>query len=150
MLLRWLTGLIWQGDAVTSVIIFFIGILPSYPVYMFFYGLAGGWDTDTLEELHQAMALTGFMRPVAWVIWKATELGAHLSPLHNRFPISIRSEAMREAQELTDGEGQPVMITLHIISHTHWDREWYLTFQQFRLKLVHLVDGLLEILEKEP
>jgi len=42
------------------------------------------------------------------------------------------------------------MDTLHIVSHTHWDREWYLTFQQFRLKLVHLVDGLLEILEKDP
>ena len=42
------------------------------------------------------------------------------------------------------------MKTLHIISHTHWDREWYLTFQQFRLKLVHLVDGLLETLEQNP
>ena len=41
------------------------------------------------------------------------------------------------------------MKTLHIISHTHWDREWYLTFQQFRLKLVHLVDGLLELLETD-
>ncbi len=40
--------------------------------------------------------------------------------------------------------------TLHVISHTHWDREWYLTFQQFRLKLVHLVDVLLETLEKDP
>ena len=39
---------------------------------------------------------------------------------------------------------------LHIISHTHWDREWYLTFQQFRLKLVQLVDGLLEILDNDP
>ena len=42
------------------------------------------------------------------------------------------------------------MKTLHVISHTHWDREWYLTFQQFRLKLVHLIDKLLEILEKDP
>ncbi len=42
------------------------------------------------------------------------------------------------------------MSTLHLISHTHWDREWYLTFQQFRLKLVHLIDGLLEILENDP
>jgi len=41
------------------------------------------------------------------------------------------------------------MNTIHIISHTHWDREWYRTFQQFRLKLVSLVDGLLEILEKD-
>ncbi len=36
------------------------------------------------------------------------------------------------------------MCTLHIISHTDWDREWYQTFQQFRLKLVQLVDNLLE------
>jgi mannosylglycerate hydrolase len=31
----------------------------------------------------------------------------------------------------------------------HWDREWYLTFQQFRLKLVHLIDKLLDILEND-
>ena len=42
------------------------------------------------------------------------------------------------------------MKKLHVISHTHWDREWYLTFQQFRLKLVHLVDKLLDILEEDP
>lgn len=42
------------------------------------------------------------------------------------------------------------MTTLHLISHTHWDREWYLTFQQFRLKLVHLMDGLLALLEADP
>ncbi len=42
------------------------------------------------------------------------------------------------------------MRTLHLVSHTHWDREWYLTFQQFRLKLVHLIDGLLDILETDP
>lgn len=40
------------------------------------------------------------------------------------------------------------MQTLHIVSHTHWDREWYKTFQQFRLQLVHLVDNLLVILEQ--
>jgi alpha-mannosidase len=40
--------------------------------------------------------------------------------------------------------------TLHVISHTHWDREWYLTFQQFRLKLVHLIDGLLDTLDNDP
>jgi len=42
------------------------------------------------------------------------------------------------------------MRILHVISHTHWDREWYLTFQQFRLKLVELVDDLLELLEHDP
>ncbi|HZW02805.1 MAG TPA: glycoside hydrolase family 38 C-terminal domain-containing protein [Anaerolineaceae bacterium] len=42
------------------------------------------------------------------------------------------------------------MNTIHIVSHTHWDREWYLPFEQFRLRLVHLIDNLFAILENEP
>jgi len=42
------------------------------------------------------------------------------------------------------------MKRLIVVSHTHWDREWYLTFQQFRLKLVRLVDKLLDVLERNP
>jgi alpha-mannosidase len=42
------------------------------------------------------------------------------------------------------------MATLHLIPHTHWDREWYLPFQSFRLKLVHLMDLLLDILARDP
>jgi len=38
------------------------------------------------------------------------------------------------------------MAVLHLISHTHWDREWYLPFQEFRLKLVQLIDGTLDLL----
>lgn len=101
VILRWLAGLIWQGDAITSMLIFLIGILPSFPVYMFLYGLFGGWDDGTLEELHQSAALTGLMRPVVWVLWRVTDLGARVSPLHNRFPITIREEALQEARDLT-------------------------------------------------
>ncbi|MBA7539522.1 hypothetical protein ES705_31801 [subsurface metagenome] len=36
-----------------------------------------------------------------------------------------------------------------IIPHTHWDREWYQTFQQFRIRLIDLVDNLIDILEKD-
>ena len=36
-----------------------------------------------------------------------------------------------------------------IISHTHWDREWYLPFEQFRVKLCDLMDNLLDILNKD-
>lgn len=36
-----------------------------------------------------------------------------------------------------------------VISHTHWDREWYLPFEQFRLRLVSLMDNLIELMEKE-
>ncbi len=37
-----------------------------------------------------------------------------------------------------------------IISHTHWDREWYLPFENFRMRLVDLMDNLLCILESDP
>ncbi len=39
---------------------------------------------------------------------------------------------------------------VNIIPHTHWDREWYLPYQSFRLKLVDLIDGLLPQLETDP
>ncbi len=37
-----------------------------------------------------------------------------------------------------------------IIPHTHWDREWYQPFQEFRLRLVQLVDLLLDIMVNDP
>jgi len=40
--------------------------------------------------------------------------------------------------------------TAIVVSHTHWDREWYLPFQRFRIRLVDMVDSLLEILDSEP
>ncbi len=40
--------------------------------------------------------------------------------------------------------------TVTIVSHTHWDREWYQPFQVFRLQLVHLVDTLLDLLDRDP
>lgn len=35
---------------------------------------------------------------------------------------------------------------LHLISNTHWDREWYMSFESFRLRLVRLFDRLLAVL----
>ncbi len=40
--------------------------------------------------------------------------------------------------------------TVFVIPHTHWDREWYATFQQFRIRLVHLIDDLVDLLERDP
>jgi alpha-mannosidase/mannosylglycerate hydrolase len=38
----------------------------------------------------------------------------------------------------------------YIISHTHWDREWYQTFQDYRARLVALLDELIGFMEKNP
>jgi len=37
-----------------------------------------------------------------------------------------------------------------IVSHTHWDREWYRTFQAFRARLVDTIDRVLELVEGDP
>jgi mannosylglycerate hydrolase len=42
------------------------------------------------------------------------------------------------------------MPTLHLVPHTHWDREWYRTFEAFRFRLVQLIDSLLDILASDP
>ncbi len=62
-----------------------------------------------------------------------------------------RASATTTSRSLTD-----VAVPAHsttevsIVPHTHWDREWYAPFQTYRLALVHLVDGLLDLMEADP
>jgi mannosylglycerate hydrolase len=37
-----------------------------------------------------------------------------------------------------------------LVSHTHWDRAWYCTFQEYRIRLVRLIDNLITILKNDP
>jgi len=39
---------------------------------------------------------------------------------------------------------------LHVLSHMHWDREWYQEFQGYRQRLVYQLDSLLDLLETQP
>lgn len=36
-----------------------------------------------------------------------------------------------------------------LVSHSHWDRAWYLPFETFRFRLVRMVDRLLDLLEAD-
>lgn len=38
----------------------------------------------------------------------------------------------------------------HVISNTHWDREWRYSFQKNRQMLVDMIDNVLDILQKDP
>ena len=38
----------------------------------------------------------------------------------------------------------------HYVASAHWDREWYQTFQEFRFRLVRMLDDLLDTMEREP
>jgi alpha-mannosidase len=39
---------------------------------------------------------------------------------------------------------------LWVVPHTHWDREWYLPLEDFRIRLAQVVDEVIETLEARP
>ncbi len=39
--------------------------------------------------------------------------------------------------------------TYHIVSHSHWDREWYFPFDRFRAMLVDMIDDLLSLFKRD-
>jgi hypothetical protein len=39
---------------------------------------------------------------------------------------------------------EPRLLDVRLVVHTHWDREWYRPFQQFRARLVALIDEVLD------
>lgn len=39
---------------------------------------------------------------------------------------------------------------VYIISHSHWDREWYMPYEQHHMRLVELMDDLLELFKTDP
>jgi len=40
-------------------------------------------------------------------------------------------------------------LTVFLYSHTHWDREWYLSRNQFQYRLIRTVDEIVEIIEAD-
>jgi alpha-mannosidase len=40
--------------------------------------------------------------------------------------------------------------TYHIVSHSHWDREWYFAFDRFRAMLVDMIEDLFALFERDP
>src|ERR1044071_3434354 len=43
-----------------------------------------------------------------------------------------------------------IRMEVFVVPTTHWDREWYRTFQAFRARLVDAVDRVLELLASDP
>jgi len=41
-------------------------------------------------------------------------------------------------------------LTFHLIPHTHWDLEWYLTRAEFQARLIPVLEGVLDQLERDP
>ena len=57
-------------------------------------------------------------------------------------PARIRCPGARQGHAVwSTSAGMKVFL----VSHTHWDREWYRTFQAFRARLVDAIDRVLEL-----
>jgi alpha-mannosidase len=53
-------------------------------------------------------------------------------------------------QNADDSQTNTPFYHLFVVHHTHWDREWWATFQGLRIRLVELIDDLLDTIEREP
>ncbi len=64
----------------------------------------------------------------------------------------IGDDKTRDSGELPDRkEGETYEEkTVHIISHSHWDREWYLPLERHKMKLLDLIDTNMELFDKDP
>jgi len=56
---------------------------------------------------------------------------------------------MKPAEKDLRNEDEKPPLNIVVIPHSHWDREWYATFEEFRFYLVQFVDELLELLEAD-
>ena len=44
---------------------------------------------------------------------------------------------------------ESTMKKAHIISHTHWDREWYLPYEKHHMLYIEMMDTLIDTMEKD-
>lgn len=93
----------WTPTIPASVTLLLGGLIGGLAVYGFFTALLGGWDDGSIAELARAARLSGLGRPLAWLLTVSVRLGAQLSPLHGRFPATLREFAEEEARAATLG-----------------------------------------------
>jgi hypothetical protein len=94
---------VWTPTVTASIALLLGGVTVGLAVYGFLTALLGGWDDGGIAELARAMRLSGLGWPLAWLLTAAVRLGAQLSPLHGRFPATLREFAEEEARAATLG-----------------------------------------------
>ncbi len=58
--------------------------------------------------------------------------------------------AEKRDREAGDSGGGERPRRFFVVPHTHWDREWYRPLEGFRLELGRVVDGVIDVLERDP
>ncbi len=111
---------------------------------------------DTALAFGAAIALGGVMpRSRLPALLLATGVGLARVTVGVHYPFDVLAGAV---VGIAAGLAAPRAVTLlrrqlpwraFVIAHTHWDREWYERFEAFRARLVPMVSGLLDTLERE-
>lgn len=99
--LRALGTAFWRSDLPTSLLLFFVAIVPALPYYCFWHAVLGGWDNRGLAELRRAARMTPVAPVLDWLICRPTRWGARWGLIHNRFPLPGSRPARAEARQLT-------------------------------------------------
>jgi mannosylglycerate hydrolase len=76
---------------------------------------------------------------------------SQLAPVHaasGRLVSALARSSITRRQS-TGAPSMKPAYRYHVISHAHWDREWYQEFQGFRQRLVFQVDALLDLLRRD-
>ena len=61
--------------------------------------------------------------------------------------LSLQRRCMAQSAPSTKSAKKNAPLIGYVTPHVHWDRAWYLPFQQYRYRLIEFVDDLLELLE---
>lgn len=102
-LLRVMGKWMWTPTTPGSIALLLVGLIAGLGLYGFFTALLGGWDDGGIAELTRATRMSGLGWPLAWLLTASVRLGAQLSPLHGRFPATLRQFAEEEARAATLG-----------------------------------------------
>ena len=102
-LLRVVGEWMWTPTVPASITLLLAGLIGGLALYGFFTALLGGWDNGGIAELARATRLSGLGWPLARLLTASVRLGAQVSPLHGRFPATLREFAEEEARAATLG-----------------------------------------------
>ncbi|MEX2683490.1 MAG: lipopolysaccharide biosynthesis protein [Candidatus Sigynarchaeota archaeon] len=91
---------VWQGDLVSTALLFLIALFGGLYLYAFIAGILGHWDKNTIAELDKATRMVKVVGILARTLYHASRAGYKLCPFKDKHPVDVFTDAMREAHEL--------------------------------------------------
>lgn len=101
-LLESFARVMWKGDLLTSILLFFIAVLVFIVIYGFLLGFFGAWDENEMKELELAKQIghRGLNYFTSVLYWAAQFAFKIKSPFIGKSKIDIWEQAQEEMDEL--------------------------------------------------